>query len=232
MQAIDNLAVAVKPLSINHQGHEFEHMVLSSDTGFLVVDPNSGDEFEVQSDKGIHTCNCFFAQVVTGSPCKHIRAVEGYHTIPERKMQLSQADADIYLSQVAKINNEIALDRQSANHQIDKIELWLEWKKQKLEKRRSYYTFQLQSWMESNGFSSKYLVNGTLKMRKQPIQIKILDEEMVFNDSRFCRVIPEKVVIDKKVLRKHITETGEIVEGVEVKSVPPKFSYQPTTGGS
>ena len=232
MQAMDNLAVPVTPLSISRQSHENDLVVLSSEDGFLVLDQHSGEEFEVQSDNGSHTCQCFLAQVAPESPCEHIRAVEGYLSMPDRKMQLSQANADIFLSRVGRIDDELATDEQSAQDQIDKIQLWLEFRKQQLERRRSFYTFQLQSWMESHECSTKQLVNGTLKIRKQPFQIEILDEELVITDARFCRVIPEKKAIDKKALRKHITETGEIVDGVEVKSVQPKFSYQLIPGGS
>jgi hypothetical protein len=232
MQAMDNLAVPPERPRIISRAHGIELMVLRSDDGLLVVDPTSGEENEVQSKEGNHTCDCFLAQVAPESPCEHIKAVEGYLSIPDRKMQLSQADADIFLSRVAKIDNELDSDEQSAQEQIDKIELWLEYRKEKLEKRRSFYTFQLQSWMESHERSTKQLVNGTLKMRQQPFQIEILDEDLLINDDRFCRVIPEKKAIDRKALRKHITETGEIVDGVEVKSVQPKFSYQLTPGGS
>jgi hypothetical protein len=232
MQAIDNLVVHAERPSIKHQTHEIELLVLSSEDGFLVVDQHSGEEFEVQRREGNNYCSCFFALVAPESPCEHIRAVEGYLSIPDRKMQLSQAEADIFLSRVARIDDELTTDEQSGQEQIDRIQLWLESRKQQLEKRRSFYTFQLQSWMESNEYSSKQLVNGTLKMRKQPFQIEILDEGLVITEARFCRVIPEKQAVDKKALRKHITETGEIVDGVEVKSVQPKFSYQLTPGGS
>jgi hypothetical protein len=232
MQTPDNHVIPAELLRNNHPTHGFELLVLSSEDGFLVVDPGSGEEYEVRKLEGSHTCNCFLAQVAPESSCEHLRAVAGYLSMPNRKMQLSQADADFYLSRVDRIDNELALDVQSAQDQIEKIQLWLEGKKQKLEKRRSFYTFQLQSWMESNEYSTKHLVNGTLKMRNQPIQIEIMDEEIVINDSRFCRIIPEKKAVDKKALRKHITETGEIIDGVEVNSVQPKFSYQLATGGN
>ena len=216
----------------SHRDCEIEPMVLGLKNSFLVIDANSGEEVEVLSKDELLTCDCFLAQVAPESPCEHIRAVEGYLSMPDRKMQLSQANADNFLSSVGRIDDELTTDEKSAQDQIDKIQLWLEFRKQQLERRRSFYTFQLQSWMESTGYSTKHLVNGTLKMRNQPFQIEIIDEEVVINDSRFCRVIPEKMAIDKKALRKHITETGEIVEGVEVKSVQPKFSYQLTQGGS
>ncbi len=175
MQAFGNLLRPAERTRVKHRINELELMVLSSDDGFLVVDPISGEEYEVQSKEGNHTCDCFMAQVAPESPCEHIQAVEGCLSMRERKMQLSQANVDIFLSRVASIDDELMKDEQSAQDQIDKIQLWLEARKQQLEKRRNFYTFQLQSWMESNEYSTKQLVNGTLKMRKQPFQIEILD---------------------------------------------------------
>ena len=107
MQALVNLAVPVKPLSIIRQSHENDSVVLNSEDGFLVLDQHSGKELEVQSDNGSHTCQCLLAQVAPESPCEHIRAVEVYLCIPDRKLQLSQADADIFLSRVAKVKKII-----------------------------------------------------------------------------------------------------------------------------
>ena len=110
----------------SHRDCEIEPMVLGLKNSFLVIDANTGEEVEVLSKDELLTCDCFLAQVAPESPCEHIRAVEGYLSMPDRKMQLSQADADIFLSRVAKIDNELDSDEQSAQEQIDKIQLWLE----------------------------------------------------------------------------------------------------------
>ncbi|MBT4361914.1 MAG: hypothetical protein HOD11_13200 [Candidatus Marinimicrobia bacterium] len=232
MQAHNNIADPIQTQIHSLRIEETELIVLVSENGFLVVDMISGEEIEVHRSVGGLSCACFFAQVAPESKCEHIKAVESHHNKPDLESQFTQADADTYLSRVAKIDSELELDIQSAQQQADRINLWLESRKQKLEKRRNFYTFQLQTWMELNAYSTKQLVNGTLKMRHQPFQINIIDEDRVINDQRFCRLIPEKLAVDKKALRKHITETGEIVDGVEVNSVQPKFSYQLTTGGS
>ncbi len=206
--------------------------VIRQDKGFLVDEGFGTEMAEVTQLQNDLRCDCFISQVAPESGCEHIRAVEQYLLLDDQTMALSQADADIYLSRIAKIDSELALDTQAATEQIERIQLWIEQRRLKLEKNRSYYTFQLHAWMEANNHLSKQLVNGTLKLRKQPLQITVTDEVELIKDSRFKRIIPEKYAVDKTALRRYIIDTGEIVSGVEVKVIQPKFSYQLTPRAS
>jgi hypothetical protein len=204
--------------------------VIRKDDNFLVDEGFGTEMVEVIKIQDDLSCDCFISQVAPESECEHIRAVEQYLRQDQPKMLLTQAEADIYLSRIAIIDSELDSDCESATDQMEKIQLWLEGRKLKLEKNRAYYTFQLHTWMEANEHRSKQLVHGTLKLRNQPLQIEVIDEMKVLKDSRFKRIIPEKLAVDKKALRKHITDTGEIISGVDVNVIPPKFSYQLTPG--
>ncbi len=209
-----------------------QFVIIPKDDGFL-VDEGMGTELaEVTNFQGHLRCDCFIFQISSDSDCEHIRAVKQYSRQGRNTMVLSQAEADIYLSRIAKIDAELDTDNKSGAEQIERIQLWLELRRQRLEGNRSYYTFQLQAWMEANKHKSKQLVNGLLKLRNQPFQITVIDETELMKDERFKRIIPEKYEVDKKALRKYVTDTGEILPGIEVKTVPPKFSYQLSTGGS
>ena len=83
-----------------------------------------------------------------------------------------------------------------------------------------------------NEFSTKQLVAGTLKVRSQQPEIRIDDEAKVMMDERFVRVIPENRAVDKAALRKHCTDTGEEIPGIEIIVKPHKFSYKLNTGGA
>ncbi len=204
--------------------------VIRKDDKFLVDEGFGTEMVEVTKIQDDLHCDCFISQVAPESDCEHIRAVEQYLHQDQQKMLLTQAEADIYLSRIAKIDSELESDCESAADQIEKIQLWLEGRKLKLEKNRGYYTFQLHAWMEANEHRSKQLVHGTLRLRNQPLQIEVTDEIEVMKDSRFKRIIPEKLAVDKMALRKHIIDTGEIMPGVDVNVIPPKFSYQLTPG--
>ena len=201
--------------------------VLSYGDSYLVVDEFTGEGSEVSPDEDRFHCGCFIAQVSTD--CEHIRAVREYLSptiVSTARPMMSQADADVYLSRIARLDDTQALNEVSAKDQIERIRLWLEMESRKLDKQKAYYVSALETWMHLKELSTKQLVNGVLKVRVQQPEIKINDEDVVIKDERFCRVVPEKRVVDKVALRKYVVSTGEEIEGTEVKLRPPKFSYK------
>ena len=54
---------------------------------------------------------------------------------------------------------------------------------------------------------------GTLSIRKSPISIEITDEEKISPAFKKEKMV---VTVDKKAIKKHFQETGEIIEGVNV----------------
>ena len=202
--------------------------VIQSDTGYLVDGNYGGNAVDVAvTDTGLE-CQCFVAQVSNGE-CEHVRIVRDYlanNPIPDEKPVITQADADYYLSKVADLDEMHTANAESANIQIDRIKLWLEVETDKIQRKKDYYLLALDNYMHLNDFSTKRLVNGTLKVRAQQPEIKIADEGEVLTDERFVRIVPEKRVIDKVALRKYCTQTGEEVAGTEVIFKPHKFSYK------
>ena len=206
--------------------------ILESGDGFLVNGDNGGNAVEVQRTDTGFQCQCFIAQVSDGE-CEHVRAVRDYlaqNPTPGERPILSQADADHYLSKLAILDASGVRNLESANSQIDRIKLWLEMEQEKIQRRKGFYLQALDNFMHLNEYSTKHLVNGTLKVRSQQPEILINDEEAVLKDDRFVRVIPEKRVVDKATLRKYCTQTGEEIPGTEVVLKPHKFSYKLNRG--
>ena len=201
--------------------------ILQSDTGFLVSGDYGGKAVEVLRTESGLQCGCFIAQV-SHDDCEHIRAVRDYlASIPmsvDRPM-LSQADADYYLSRLGELDTTITGNIESANTQIERIKLWLEMENVKIQRKKDYYILALDNWMHLMDLSTKVLVAGTLKVRAQQPEIIVNDEDAVLNDGRFTRTIPEKQVVDKAALRKHVLNTGEEVDGIEVLLKQHKFTY-------
>ena len=208
--------------------------ILSQGDDYLVVDEFTGEAIEVSNNEGSLKCGCFIAQV-TNEDCQHVRAVRGYlshdYGTLEQPM-LSQAEADVYLSQIAKLDHTQAQNEESAEFQIDRIRLWLEMESSKLDRQRAYYVFALETWMHLKELSTKQLVNGTLKVRIQQPEIIIRNEDAVLKDDRFVRIVPEKRSVDKAALRKHVVSTGEEIDGTTVNLRQPKFSYKLSFGGA
>lgn len=145
---------------------------------------------------------------------------------------LSQADADYYLSKLGELDNTMAANNESANTQIKRIKLWLEMENMKIQDKKDYYILAMDNWMHLMELSTKVLVAGTLKVRAQQPEIVVNDEDAVLKDGRFTRTIPEKQAIDKAALRKHVLDTGEELEGIQVILKQHKFSYKLNPGGS
>ncbi len=208
--------------------HKILPNVIQSDTGYLVDGDYGNNAVDVAvTDTGLE-CQCFVAQVSNGE-CEHIRIVRDYlanNPLPDDKPAITQADADYYLSKVAELDDTFIANTESATKQIGRIKLWLEVEADKIERRRDYYLLALDNYMYLNDFTTKRLVNGTLKVRSQQPEIKITDENKVLTDERFVRIVPEKRAVDKAALRKHCTQTGEELPGIEIILKPHKFSYK------
>jgi len=208
--------------------HKILPNVIQSDTGYLVDGDYGNNAVDVAvTDTGLE-CQCFVAQVSNGE-CEHIRIVRDYlanNPIPNNIPAITQADADYYLSKVSELDEVLAANTESATIQIDRIKLWLEVETARIERRKGFYSLTLDNYMHLNDYSTKRLVNGTLKVRVQQPEIKITDEGKVLTDERFVRIIPEKRTVDKAALRKYCTKTGEEVPGTEIILKPHKFSYK------
>jgi len=203
-------------------------LILESDKGFLVGGSFGSDSVEVKRSEAGLTCQCFIAKVSPDGECEHVRAVLEYlaHVPGEvDRPNLSQADADYYLSMLAELDAIQTGNETSMLQQKERIDLWFESESAKVQRRKNYYILALDNWMHLSGYSTKQLVYGILKVRAQQPDIVVTDEDAVLLDGRFTRSIPAKQTVDKASLRKHITTTGEEPEGVKVTMRPHKFSY-------
>ena len=205
------------------------HSVLESENGFLVVGEMNKEGTEVARTESGLECDCFFSKISGEQDCEHVIAVSQYlqqiSSGEDRCFIMSQADADTYLSKVAKLDAKQERNQSSADTQTERIQLWLGAETERIKRQKEYYLFALDSFMRANGYSTEKLVNGVLKLRAQQPEIIIHDEQAILADSRFTRTIPEKQTVDKRSLRNHLISSGEEIEGTEVVMRPAKFSY-------
>lgn len=133
-------------------------------------------------------------------------------------------DADFYLGKIAELDAEIDEINNSAELQIERINLWKESRTGVIERKKEYYLKVLHGYLISTGKKTEKLVNGTLSLRKQQDEIIVEDKEAVLKDDRFTK---EKVSvsIDKTAIRKYIQSTGEVLNGISVNPRTAKFSY-------
>lgn len=210
---------------IHHRRQELESVVLELDGSFLVADPLSGESQEVTLTESGLLCTCFLAQV-SDDPCSHVAAVQDFLAGGRAAPTLTMADADLYLSHIARLDGELSLVEQSASDQKARVDAWLERESARLDRKRRFWLAPLEGWCRDQGKPTQRLVAGNLKLRKQPVRIEVLDEDLLLQDERFRRTIPERIDVDRKALRQVVTKTGEEPEGVNVEFVPAKFSYK------
>jgi phage host-nuclease inhibitor protein Gam len=205
--------------------------IIGTPGGFLVGSGIDSEYVEVQKNDSGYICECFISRIDSEGRCEHIEAVESVSLgcNGNSPASIDQATADFYLGQIGSIDNSIEQNRNSANIQINQIQDWLESVIEKDERKKSYYEISLDSWMRAIGSKTKSLAHGVMKLRQQQPEIIIQDEELLLNDKRFVRIVPEKEVIDKSALRKHVVNTGEEVAGISVNLRDDKFSYTVTS---
>jgi len=201
--------------------------IIGTPGGFLVGSGIGSDYVEVLKKGSKHVCECFISRIDSEGRCEHIEAVESVSLgcIGDSLAKIDQTTADFYLGQIANIEESIQQNKDSAETQIKQIEDWRESIVAKDERKKSYFVASLDAWMRSSDLKTKSLVHGVVKLRQQQPEIVISDEGEVLQDSRFVRTIPEKRVIDKSSLRKHLMNTGEEIPGTCVNQREPKFSY-------
>jgi hypothetical protein len=202
--------------------------ILRTPFGFL-VSAYQKDEQEVTELDGELICNCTETMLSGDYECQHTLAIQQYLTnIPGTNSDpvIDQGTADYYLSRIASLDEIMVSNEESAKSQMAMINLWLEQQTESLERRRSFYSLALESWMLANELTSKRLVHGSVSLRKQQPQIEIDDEQAVLQDERFVRVVPEKFAINKAALRQYVVATGEEIPGTTVHVRDLKFSYK------
>lgn len=208
----------------------------------LSVKPVSNDSWEVlgldkrsylvnRTSDGFFTCSCQEEEsdAWPWSQCDHIYSVQQFELEQMEQEMISQnykAFADSLLWEIAQLEHEIALNDESADFQIRRINLWREHQNDKLQKQIDRKKGLLFNLMQHSGKRTEQLSNGTIKLRKQQPEIIVDESQFDFSDHRFVRIIPEKRKPDLRAIRKHLNETGELLPGVDVNFRPDKLTYE------
>jgi len=146
----------------------------------------------------------------------------------EQKEQLqSEAYADLLITEVAKLEAEIAKNFQTAEEEINIIKDWSLKKNSIIQERANLLKLKLENFIKESGKKTIDLANGTLKMRKMPDKVEITDMEVfVANaNSQMINVVPESVKPDLSKIKAYMKMTGgKPIAGVTVIEGADKFS--------
>uniref|UniRef100_A0A6M3Y2R8 Putative host-nuclease inhibitor protein n=1 Tax=viral metagenome TaxID=1070528 RepID=A0A6M3Y2R8_9ZZZZ len=120
------------------------------------------------------------------------------------------------------------LDRaeQHAKNERDRIELWLEGRRNIYQPRIAWHERGLKAYLWNVGKKSLKLIAGTIKRTKGRERIDVLDQDTFIKwaAQNGAGLLRTKVEPDKKAIAGHIQETGEIPPGVDLVRGEDTFS--------
>ena len=138
----------------------------------------------------------------------------------EQKEQLqSEAYADLLISEVAKLESEIAKNFKTAEEEINIIKDWSLKKNSVIQERADLIKLKLENFIRESGKKTIDLANGILKIRKSPDKIEITDMEVFLANanSQMINVVPESVKPDLSKIKAYMKMTGgKPIAGVTV----------------
>ena len=153
----------------------------------------------------------------------------------EYKDEMDKLKADQMLAAVEKLDEQMNDVIKLADEEIALIEEYRKQELEKLDKKRSWLTFNLEGYIRSTGEKTITLPHGQIKLRqgRQKVQVIDLSKFLKIGDRlNLLRKIPESIEPDLQAIQQHIKRTGEIPVGVDVIPGATKFSYSLTRGGN
>ena len=153
----------------------------------------------------------------------------------EYKEEMDKLKADQMLAAIEKLDEQMNDVIKLADDEIALIEEYRKQELEKLDKKRSWLTFNLEGYIRSTGEKTITLPHGQIKLRqgRQKVQVIDMDRFLKVGDRyNLLRKIPESIEPDLQAIHQHIKRTGEIPRGVEVFQGEVKFSYTLKRGGN
>ena len=152
----------------------------------------------------------------------------------EYKVEMDKLRADQMLAAIEKLDEQMNEVIELAEEEIKLIEDYRKQELEKLDKKRSWLTFNLEGYIRSTGEKTIALPHGQIKLRqgRQKVQVIDMAKFLKIGDRlNLLRKIPESLEPDLSAIQQHIKRTGEIPIGVDVIPGETKFSYSLTRGG-
>lgn len=153
----------------------------------------------------------------------------------ERKaVELDRLRADQILMAIGKLEDGMGEVNGLCEKELKLIEEYRTNELARLDKKRSWLVFQLESWARSTGEKTITLIHGVCKLRKgrDKAVVVALDEFLKIGPRlNLVRSVPEQITPDIQAIINHIKATGDIPAGVEFISAETKFSYTTKSTG-
>ena len=146
----------------------------------------------------------------------------------EKEQKLNCEMADLMLLEIRNLQEEIERVFEQAERERTIIKNWAITKNSKLAGRIEWISKKLEVFLKEEGVKTLDLAFGTIRFRKQPDKIEIIDDELFLNNatSNVLTIVPESAKADLNKIKSFIKRTGRIPQGCEMIPGGIKFSYK------
>lgn len=147
------------------------------------------------------------------------------------RIEMDRMRADTMLKAVAVLDTQMAEANELCDKEIARIEAYRQSELSRLDKKRSWLTFNLESYIRQTGEKTIRLPNGIIKLRKGRDRIAVvsMDEFLkIAGKLRLLKTVPESFQPDNQKILDYLKRTGEVPAGVEFIPAETKFSYSTT----
>lgn len=146
----------------------------------------------------------------------------------EKEEKLTQANFDLLLVEIGKLNEEIKKNFDEADKEVEIIKSWALEKNSKLREKIEYLERKLEVYIREEGLKTIDLPHGVLKMYKKQDKIEITDMEtfLMFATSEIVSVVPETIRPDLNKIKSFIKTHKKIPAGVILIEGKEEFTYK------
>ena len=146
----------------------------------------------------------------------------------EKEQKLNREMADLMLLEIRNLQEEIEKTFEQAERERTIIKNWAITKNSKLANRIEWLSKKLELFLKEEDVKTLELAFGTIRFRKQPDKVEIIDDELFLNNasSSTLTIIPEAAKADLNKIRAFIKQTGRVPQGCELLPGEIKFSYK------
>jgi len=145
----------------------------------------------------------------------------------EKEQKLNRELADLMLLEIRNLQEEIERVFDQAEKERTIIKNWAITKNSKLANRIEWISKKLELFLKEENIKTLELAFGSLRFRKQPDRVEILDNELFLNNanSSCLMIVPETAKADLNKIKAFIKISGRTPDGCEVIPGEIKFSY-------
>jgi len=147
------------------------------------------------------------------------------------RVEMSKLRADDMLKALAVLDGQMSDVNSLCDTETARIEAYRQAELSRLDKKRSWITFNLDAYIRETGEKTIRLPSGTIKLRKGRDKVVIVAMDTflkVASRLGFLTSVPESYEPDQQNIMAYLKRTGSVPEGCEFIPADIRFSYTTT----